>query len=118
RATFDDVEDLITEGAHELLGIDGSHAANHPGGEVFFDAVSRSRRRRAQKPRFELLAVSTIIDPIARSRNPLTGGNACSVANYGHEVTMTTSPGAQNAKAILDIVIGDALDKARQDFLG
>jgi hypothetical protein len=31
---------------------------------------------------------------------------------------MTTRPGAQNAKTILGIVIGDALDQARQHFLG
>jgi hypothetical protein len=40
------------------------------------------------------------------------------MANYGHEVTMPTRLGAQNAKAILCVVVGDALDEARQHFLG
>jgi hypothetical protein len=31
---------------------------------------------------------------------------------------MTAHLGAQNAKAILGIVVGDTLDKARQNFLG
>jgi len=40
------------------------------------------------------------------------------VANHGHDITMTTRPGAQNAKTILGIVVGDPLDEARQHFLG
>jgi hypothetical protein len=31
---------------------------------------------------------------------------------------MTTRPGAQNAKAILGVMVGYALDEARQHFLG
>jgi hypothetical protein len=42
--------------------------------------------------------------------------NACGMANHGHDITMTTRPGAQNAKTILDIVIRYALDEARQHF--
>ena len=66
----------------------------------------------------ELLAVSAVVDPIARSRDPLTGRNACGMADHRHDITMTTRPGAQNAKAILGIVIGYSLDEARQHFLG
>jgi hypothetical protein len=65
-----------------------------------------------------LLAVSTVVDPIARSRNPLTGGNACGVANHRHDITMTTRPGAQNTKTILGIMVGNALDEACKYFLG
>ena len=71
-----------------------------------------------KKPRLELLAVSAVVDPIARSRDPLTGGNACGMANHGHDITMTTRPGAQNAEAVLGIMVGDALNEARQHFLG
>ena len=39
------------------------------------------------------------------------------MANHGHDVTMTTRSGAQNAKTILGIVIGHALDEARQHFV-
>jgi hypothetical protein len=35
------------------------------------------------------------------------------MANHGHDITMSTGPGAQNAKTILGIVEGDALDEAR-----
>jgi hypothetical protein len=40
------------------------------------------------------------------------------MANHGHDITMTTRPGAQNAKTIFYIVIGHALDQARQHLLG
>ena len=38
--------------------------------------------------------------------------------NDGHEITVPARFGAQNAEAILDIVVGDALDEAGQDFRG
>jgi hypothetical protein len=40
------------------------------------------------------------------------------VADNGHQITVTARLGAQNAEAILTIVEGDALDKARSHFLG
>ncbi len=53
--------------------------------------------------------------PCVRS---LTQSPEAGVANYGDDITMTTRPGAQNAEAILGIVVGDALDETRQHFLG
>jgi len=40
------------------------------------------------------------------------------MANHGHDITMTPCPGAHNAKTILGIMIGYALDEARQHLLG
>jgi hypothetical protein len=40
------------------------------------------------------------------------------MANHRHDITVTARPGAQNAKAILGIMVGDALDEARQHLLG
>jgi len=40
------------------------------------------------------------------------------MANHGHDITMTTRPGAQNAKTILGIVKCYTLDESRQDFFG
>jgi hypothetical protein len=40
------------------------------------------------------------------------------MANHGHDITMTTRPGAQNAKTVLGVMVGYALDEARQHFLG
>jgi hypothetical protein len=39
------------------------------------------------------------------------------VPDYSHDVTMPAHLGAQNAEAVLGIVVGDALDKARQNLL-
>ena len=39
------------------------------------------------------------------------------MANHGHDIPMPAYLGAQNAEAVFGIVVGDALDKARQNFL-
>ena len=62
--------------------------------------------------------MSTVVDPIARCRNPLTGRDRCGMPNHGHDLAMTPHFGAQNAKAVLGIVVGDAFDQARQNFVG
>ena len=36
---LDRIEHLLTESAHQLLGVDRPNPPNHPGAEVFFDAV-------------------------------------------------------------------------------
>src|SRR5262249_10123165 len=79
--------------------------------------VGRSWRRGAQEARFELLAVGAVVDPFAGGGDPLARRNGCGMANHGHDVTMPARAGAQNAKTILCVVVGDALDDARQHFL-
>ena len=39
------------------------------------------------------------------------------MSDDGHDVTMTTRLGPQNAKAILDIMVRDALDETGNNFL-
>src|SRR6516162_3536275 len=51
RGGLDDVENLLAEGAYQLLGVDRPHAADHAGREVSFDAVGRRRSRGAQEAR-------------------------------------------------------------------
>ena len=118
RRRLDDVEHLLAEGAHELLGINGTNAPDHAGREVLLDAVGRGRGRRAEEPRFELLAVGAVVDPFARGGDPLAGRNGCGMADHGHDIAMPARLGAQNAEAVFGIVIGDALDEAGQHFLG
>jgi hypothetical protein len=43
---------------------------------------------------------------------------ARSVADHRQDIPMPAHLGAENAEAVLGIVVGDALDKARQNFLG
>jgi hypothetical protein len=64
-ASLDDVENFLAERSHELLGVDRSYTTDHAGREVSLDTVRRRRGRGAQEPRFELLAVGTVIDPLA-----------------------------------------------------
>ena len=40
------------------------------------------------------------------------------MANHGHDIPMPAYLGAQNAEAVLGVVIRDALDEAGQHFLG
>jgi hypothetical protein len=40
------------------------------------------------------------------------------MADHRHDIPMPAHLGPQNAEAVLGIVVGDALDKARQNFLG
>ena len=68
--------------------------------------------------RKRVLAVGAVVDPIARCCDPLTGRNGRSVPDYCHNIPMPAHLGAQNAEAVLGIVVCDALDEARQNFLG
>jgi hypothetical protein len=75
------------------------------GGEV--------RRNRA----LELLTVCAVVYPVARRGNPLACTNRCGVPNDRHDVAMAPRLGAQDAESVLRIVVGDALNEARQNFL-
>ena len=88
------------------------------GREVLLDAVDRGRGRCAQEPRSELLAMRTIVHPIARGGDPLAGGNSCGMADHGHHFAMPARFCSQNAEAVLGVVVGDALDEAGQHLLG
>jgi hypothetical protein len=47
-----------------------------------------------------------------------TSRNDCGMSDHGHDIPMPAHLRAQNAEAVLGIVVGDALDEARQNFLG
>jgi hypothetical protein len=66
--------------------------------------------RCAQEPGFELLAVGAVVDPFARGGDPLAGRNGCGMADHGHGITMPARLGAQNAEAILSVVVSDTLE--------
>jgi hypothetical protein len=64
---------------HHLFGEDGPDATNHPGAKVFFDALDRRRRGRAQEARLELLAVGVVLtqSPEAVTHSPAVIVAAC-----------------------------------------
>ena len=115
---LDDVEHLLAERLDHLLGVDRADAADHPGAEIFLDAVDRGRRRGAHEARLELLAVGAVVDPFARRGDPLAGGDHRGVADDGDQVAVAARLDAENAEAVLGVVERDALDEARQNFLG
>ena len=71
-----------------------------------------------QKPRLELLAMGAVVDPFARRRDPLAGGDRRGVADDGHQIAMSACLRPQNAEAVLGVVEGDPLDEAGEHFLG
>jgi hypothetical protein len=114
---FDYVEHLLSERFHHLLGVDGPDAANHPGAKVFFDALDRRRRGRAQEARLELQAVGVVVNPVARGSDPFAGRDRGGMADDRDQIAMSTRIDPENAEAVVGIVKGDALNKAREHFL-
>jgi hypothetical protein len=114
----DHVEHLLTKDPHQFLGVDRPDAADHAGREVLLDALHRGWCRGAQEPGLELLAMGAIIHPFTRCRDPLAGGDSCGVADHRHEIPMPPRLRPQNAKPVLGIVKGDALDESRQHLVG
>jgi len=53
----------------------------------------------------------------APDHDPLTGCNGCGMADNGNDITMPARLGPQNAKAILDIMVRDALDETSEHLL-
>ena len=115
---LDDIEHLLAERLDHLLGIDRPDAADHPRAQVLLDAVDRRRRRGAHEARLELLAMGVIVDPVARCGDPFSGGDDGGVADDRDQVAMSARLDAENAEAVLGVVEGHPLDKARQHFLG
>ena len=61
--------------------------------------------------------MGSVVDPLARRGNPL-GGDAGGVPDGSHQFTMTARLDADDAEAVLGVVVRDALDEAGQNFLG
>src|ERR1700730_19005071 len=62
--------------------------------------------------------MGVVVDPFARCRNPLACRDSGGVADDGAQIARPRALCPQNAEAVLAIVEGDTLDKARQYFLG
>ena len=58
----------------------------------------------------ELLTVGAVVDPAARRSDPLASRNGGSVADQGDEFAMATGFDANDAKAVVSVLVGDALD--------
>jgi hypothetical protein len=58
--------------------------------------------------------MSAVIRPITRGRDPLTGGNHGGVANDGDEIAVTSRLHPDDAKTVLGVLVGDALNQPGQ----
>src|SRR5262249_52812844 len=107
RLRLDDVENLLAEGAQELLGVDRADAANHPRRQIPFDSLDRCGRRGLEEPGLELLAMRAVVKPLARRGDPLASGYGGGMANYSDKVAVATDLHPDDAKAVLRVLIGD-----------
>jgi hypothetical protein len=64
-----------------------------------------------EEPGLELLTMSAVVRPVAGGRDPLTGGNHRGVANDRDEIAVTTRLDPDDIKAILSVLVGDALNQ-------
>ena len=74
-------------------------------------------RRAAQACVGKTTIVNAILRILAARCDPLTGCNGCGVPNNRHDVAMSARLGPQNTKAILGIMVRDALDETGKNFL-
>ncbi len=71
-----------------------------------------------KKLRFVLLAVGAVIDPFTRCGDPLPGRDHRGMPDHRDEFAVAACLDPQNTVTVLLIVVRDALDEARQHFLG
>src|SRR5450631_683643 len=62
--------------------------------------------------------MGAVIDPFARCGDPLAGRDHCGMPDHRDEFAVAARLDPQNAETIFSIVVRNALDKARQHFLG
>ncbi len=61
---------------------------------------------------FELLTVGAVVDPVAGRCNPLAGRDRGGMADQGDQLAAAAGLNADDAKAILGVLVGDALDQS------
>jgi hypothetical protein len=114
RLLLDHVEHGLTEGAHQLLGVNRADAANHAGPEIFFDALGRRGRHRLEERSPELNTVSAVVDPGAARLDELAGRDHRGMAKDGDQVALAARLDPQHAEPVLLVVERDALYQASQ----
>jgi len=113
---LDDLKHGSAERAYELLRIDWPDTADHPGAEMFLDALDRRRRRSLEERSSELAAVGAVIYPRAARLDELAGRDHRGMANDGDEIALTAGFDTQNTEAVLIVVECDALDQTGQNL--
>jgi hypothetical protein len=115
---LDHIEHLLAKRFDHFPGVDRADAADHSRSEILFDAFGRRRRRGAHKARLELLAMGAVINPLARCGDPFASRDGGGMSHGGHQFAVPARLDADNAEAVLGVVVSDELDEARQNLLG
>ncbi len=113
---FDDVEDLLAELGHQLLGVDRADALDHAAAQIFLDAFLRRRRGAVQHLRLELEAELPVLNPASFGGHPLTGTDGGERADHRHLVAMALGFDLEHRPAVLLVEERDALDQPRKAF--
>ncbi len=93
-------------------------SGGYSGAEIVLYAFDRSRFGRPQEPCPELLAMGPVIDLFARGGDPFASRDHRRMTDDRDQVSMSAGLDPQNAESVLCVVECDALDEARQNFLG
>ncbi len=118
RCLLDHLEHLIAEGRHELAGIDRADAADHSRAQIPLDSLGGGGRRSPQEGGLELLTVLPAVHPGTAHRHPFAGADRGGMAHDRDQVAMAAGLDAQHAEAVLGVMEGDALDRAREHLGG
>ena len=118
RGLLNHLEHLIAEHSHELAGIDRADAADHPRAQVLLDAFCCGGGGSPEEGGLELLAVLAAVHPGTADGHPFAGADLGGVPHHRHQVAVAAGLDAQHAEAVLGVVEGDALNRARQHLGG
>ena len=87
---------------------------DHAGGKVLLDALDRGGLRGLEKSGPELLTMGAVVDPVPRCGDPLAGRYNGGVPHHGDEVAVAPRLDPNDTKAVLGVLVADALDQPRQ----
>src|SRR5215472_4274919 len=76
--------------ANKLLRVDRPDAADHPGAQVFLDALDCCRCGCLEKRSPELDAVRAVVDPASICLDELAGGDHRRMPDEGDEIALTS----------------------------
>jgi hypothetical protein len=96
RFRLDDVENLLPEIIHQLLGVDRGDGFDHPVAQVFFDALFGGRRTAGKHFRPEPEAKLAVLHPAALGREPFSRADGRQGADHGHQVAVSLNFDLQN----------------------
>src|SRR5580704_11419674 len=105
---------LLAECPQEPLGIGRADTPDHARGEVLLDAFDRRRLRGLEEPGPELLAMGTIVHPVAGGGDPLASRYGGGVPHHGDQVAVAPGFDPNDTKAVVGVLVRDPLDQPRQ----